>query len=65
MTKSKNPVILSIIRLIKSRRIRSEGHIAHMRDKRNAYRILMGKREGSTPLGGLDFGDKIILKWIL
>jgi hypothetical protein len=33
-----------------------------MRDKRNAYRILMRKPEGSTPLGGLDVAERIILK---
>jgi hypothetical protein len=31
----------SIIRIIKSRRIRSAGHVAHMRGKRNASRILV------------------------
>jgi hypothetical protein len=34
----------SIIRIIKSRRIRWEGHIAQMGEKRNAYRLLVGKR---------------------
>jgi hypothetical protein len=32
----------SIIRVIKSRRIRWAGHVARMREKRNAYRILVG-----------------------
>jgi hypothetical protein len=27
------------------------GHVAHMGDKRNAYRILVGKPEGERPLG--------------
>jgi hypothetical protein len=26
-------------------------HIAYMREKRNAYRILVGKPEGKRPLG--------------
>jgi hypothetical protein len=42
-----------IIRMIKSRRIRWAGHVAQMRDKPNAYRILVGKREGKRPLGRL------------
>jgi hypothetical protein len=40
--------------MIKSRRMRWTGHVALMREKRNAYRILVGKLEGKRPLGGLD-----------
>jgi hypothetical protein len=36
----------SIIRLITSRRIRWAGHLARMGEKRNAYRLLVGKPEG-------------------
>jgi hypothetical protein len=41
----------SIIRIIKSRRMRWAGHVARMGEKRNAYRILVGKPEGRRPLG--------------
>jgi hypothetical protein len=41
----------SIIRIIKSRRMRWAGHVARMREKRNAYRLLVGKSEGKRPLG--------------
>jgi hypothetical protein len=41
----------SIIRMIKSRRMRWEGHAACMGEKRNAYRILVGKPEEKRPLG--------------
>jgi hypothetical protein len=41
----------SIIRIIKSRRMRWAGHVARMGKKRNAYRLLMGKPEGKIPLG--------------
>jgi hypothetical protein len=37
----------SVIRMIKSRRMRWAGYIAHM-EKRNAYRILVGKPEGNS-----------------
>jgi hypothetical protein len=40
-----------IIRIIKSMRIRLAGHVARMGEKRNAYRILVGNREGKRPLG--------------
>jgi hypothetical protein len=41
----------SIIRIIKARRMRWAGHVARMREKRNAYRLLVGKTEGRRPLG--------------
>jgi hypothetical protein len=41
----------SIIRKIKSRRMRWEGHVARMGEKRNTYRLLVGKPEGKRPLG--------------
>ncbi|KAJ4439207.1 hypothetical protein ANN_07326 [Periplaneta americana] len=40
-----------IIRNIKSRRLRWAGHIAHMGESRNAYRVLVGRPEGKIPLG--------------
>jgi hypothetical protein len=41
----------SIIRMIKSRRMRWAGHVARMGEKRNVYRILVGKPEGKIPQG--------------
>jgi hypothetical protein len=41
----------SIIRMIKSRRMRWARHVARMVEKRNAYMILVGKPEGKRPLG--------------
>jgi hypothetical protein len=40
----------SITRIIKSRRMRWAGHVARMGEKRNKYRLLVGKREGKRPL---------------
>ncbi|KAJ4444084.1 hypothetical protein ANN_05873 [Periplaneta americana] len=40
-----------IIRNIKSRRLRWAGHVAHMGDSINAYRVLVGGPEGKRPLG--------------
>jgi hypothetical protein len=40
----------SIIRIIKSRRMRWAGHVARMGKKRNAYRPLVGKPERKRPL---------------
>jgi hypothetical protein len=41
----------SIIRIIKSRRMRWAGHVARMGEKRNSYRLFVGKPEGKRPLG--------------
>jgi hypothetical protein len=41
----------SIIRIIESRRMRWAGHVARMGEKRNSYRLLVGKPEGKRPLG--------------
>jgi hypothetical protein len=41
----------SIIGITKSRRMRWEGHVIRMGEKRNAYRLMVGKPEGKRPLG--------------
>jgi hypothetical protein len=41
----------NIIRMSKSNRMRWAGHVARTLEKRNAYRILVGKLEGKRPLG--------------
>jgi hypothetical protein len=46
----------SIIRMIRSRRMRWVGHVARMGEKRNAYRILVGKPEGKNKC------DELLLK---
>jgi hypothetical protein len=37
--------------MIKSRRMRWAGHVAQRGEKRNAYKLLVGKSEGKRPLG--------------
>jgi hypothetical protein len=41
----------NIIRVMKSRRLRWEGHVARMGARTDAYRVLVGKPEGRRPLG--------------
>jgi hypothetical protein len=41
----------SLIRIIKSRRMRWAGHVVRMGVERNAFRLLLGKPEGKRPLG--------------
>jgi hypothetical protein len=41
----------SIIRIIKARRMRWTGHVARMGERRNAYRLLVGKPGRKRPLG--------------
>jgi hypothetical protein len=42
---------LNKVRIIMSRRMRWAGHVVRIGEKRNAYRSLVGKREGNRPLG--------------
>jgi hypothetical protein len=39
------------VRGIKSRRMRGDGHMKRMGDRRDAYRILVGRPDGKRPLG--------------
>jgi hypothetical protein len=48
----------TIIRIIKSRRMRLAGQVARMGEKRNTYWILVGKPEGKRPVG------RPILRWM-
>jgi hypothetical protein len=41
----------NIVRVIKSRRMRWAGHVAHMGEGRSIYRVLVGRPEGKRPLG--------------
>jgi hypothetical protein len=41
----------SIIRITMARRMIWTGHVARMGERRNAYRLLVGKPEGRRPLG--------------
>jgi hypothetical protein len=40
----------NIVRVIKSRRMRWAGHVAHMGEGRDAYRVLVGRPEGKRTL---------------
>jgi len=41
----------NIMRVVKSRRMRWAGHVAHMGEGRVVYRVLVGKPEGKRPMG--------------
>jgi hypothetical protein len=43
--------LASIIRKLKSRRMRRAGHVVCMGEKRSSYRVFVGKPEGRRPLG--------------
>jgi hypothetical protein len=45
--------------------MRAGRRVVQMGQIRNAYRALVGKPERKRPLGRLDVGGSIILKWIL
>jgi hypothetical protein len=48
--------------MMKPRRMRWAWRAAHMDDKRNAYRVLVGKLGGKRPLGRLRLVRRIILR---
>ena len=41
----------NIVQVIKWRRMRWAGHVAHMGEERGVYKVLLGKPEGKRPLG--------------
>jgi len=41
----------NIFRVIKSKRMRWAGHVTHKGERRDVYRVLMGKLEGKRQLG--------------
>ena len=41
----------NIVRVVKLRRMRWAGHVAHMGEDRGVHRVLVGKPEGKRPLG--------------
>jgi hypothetical protein len=45
--------------------MRRAGHVTRMGEKRNAYRIWVGKPEGKRPLGRPRLDGRIILEWTL
>ena len=54
----------SIVRVIKSRRMRWAGHVARMGEKRDVYRVLVGKPREGDHLKDPDVDRRIILRWI-
>ena len=41
----------NIVRVIKWRRMKWDGHVTHMDEERGVYRVLVGEPEGRRPLG--------------
>ena len=41
----------NIVRVIRSRRMRWAGHVARIGERRDVYRVLVGKPEGKRPFG--------------
>jgi len=54
----------TIVWVVKSRRMRWAGHVAHMGEGRGVYRILVGKPEGKNHWGDPDVDVRIILRWM-
>jgi hypothetical protein len=44
-------ILPNIVRVLKLRRMRWAGHVAHMGEDKVVHRVLVGKSEGKGPLG--------------
>ena len=55
----------SIVRVIKSRRLRWAWHVARMEEGRSTFKILTGKPTGKRPLGRPRRDGRTILEWTL
>jgi hypothetical protein len=51
--------------VIESRSMRWTGHVAHMAETRNSYKMLVEKPEGKRQLGKNRHRGEVLLKWIL
>jgi len=49
--------------VIKSRRMRWAGHIAYMGERRDIFRVLLGKHEGKRPRRRPRLRWEIIFRW--
>jgi len=54
----------NIVRVIRLRRMRWAGHVAHMGEGRGAYRILVEKPRERDHLGDPGIDGRIIVRWI-
>ena len=55
----------NIVRVIKSRRMRWAGHVAHMEEGRGVHKVSVRKPERKRPWEDQDVDGRIILSWIL
>jgi hypothetical protein len=53
---------LNIVRVIKLRRMRWVGHVAHMVERRGVFRVLVGKLRERDHLGDPGVDGRIILR---
>ena len=54
----------TIVRVVKSRRMRLAGHVARMGEGRGVHRVLVGEPEGKRPLGRSRRRWEDNIKWI-
>lgn len=55
----------NVVKMIKSKKVKWDGHVVRMGDNRNAYRVFMGNPEEKRSFGRPKHRWKLILKYIL
>ena len=60
MKNNSQEIIVDIIRMLKSGRLRRVGHAARMGDIRTKHKLLLGIPEGKRPRGSRKLGGRII-----
>jgi hypothetical protein len=55
----------SIVRVVKSRRMRWAGHVSRLGEERAVHRVLVGNLRARGRWGDPDVDGRIILRWIL
>jgi hypothetical protein len=53
----------NIIRVIKSRTMRTAGHVGRTGHRRGPYRVLVGKPEEKRHFEDLDVDERVLLNW--
>ena len=61
----RNFIVCTLVKVIKSRRLRRGGQVDRMEEGRSSFKFLTGKPTRKRPLRGLGVDGRAILEWPL